>query len=204
MLKRFLLPLALCLTVTATALAAVQEKTLTGDRYQLTYPVFTFADSRAAKKVNKEIKQLLKDTRSLLKDPVYQSVGTSYKMMQETDRYVGLTFTSYNYTGGAHGAYYTKGLVYDKATGEALPYTHFAKAVDAAQLKRGIADGSYKVFCSDLQTVSTAPFLNYIENFKVSEDYIVSEDGHAYLMYQPYELDCYAAGVTYVQLPLNK
>ncbi|MDO4920415.1 MAG: DUF4163 domain-containing protein [Phascolarctobacterium sp.] len=204
MLKKFLLPLALCLTVTATGFAAVQEKTLTGDRYQLTYPVFTFENGRAAKKVNKEIKQMVKDTRSLLKDPVYQSVATIYKVVQETDQYVVLTFTSYNYTGGAHGMYYTKGLVYDKATGEALPYTHFAKAVDAAQLKRGIADGSYKVFCSDLLTTSTAPFLNDIENFQVSENYVIGEDGHVYLMYQPYELDCYAAGVTYVQLPLNK
>lgn len=204
MLKKFLLPLALCLTVTATAFAAVQEKTLTGERYQLTYPVFTFENSKAAKKVNKEIKQMVKETRSLLKDPVYQSVATDYKLIQETEHFVSLTFTSYNYTGGAHGMYYTKGLVYDKATGEALPYTHFAKAVEAMQLKQGIADGSYKVFCADLQTESTAPFLNYIEDFQVTENYIIGEDGHVYLMYQPYELDCYAAGVTYVQLPLNK
>ena len=36
--------------------------------------------------------------------------------------------------------------------------------------------------------------------FKVSKDYIITEDGHLYLMYQPYELDCYAAGVTYVKV----
>lgn len=204
MLKKFLLPLALCLTVTATAFAAVQEKVVTSRRYKLTYPVFTFENAKVAKKVNKEIKRMVKDTRGLLKDPVYQSVATDYKLIKETEQFVSLTFTCWNYTGGAHGMYYTKGLVYDKATGEALPYTHFAKEVEAAQLKQGIADGTFKVFCDDLQTISEAPFLKYSEDFKVSNNYIVSEDDRVYLMYQPYELDSYAAGVTYVQLPLNK
>ncbi|WP_417145114.1 DUF3298 domain-containing protein [Phascolarctobacterium succinatutens] len=56
------------------------------------------------------------------------------------------------------------------------------------------------VYGADLKTVSEAPFIDNIDNFKVSKDYIITEDGHLYLMYQPYELDCYAAGVTYVKV----
>ena len=51
-----------------------------------------------------------------------------------------------------------------------------------------------------MKTVSEAPFIDNIDKFKVSKDYIITEDGNLYLMYQPYELDCYAAGVTYVKV----
>ena len=46
-------------------------------------------------------------------------------------------------------------------------------------------------------------FCNFIikkEEFKRSDDYVL-KDGRVYLMYPPYELDCYAVGTTYVELP---
>lgn len=200
MWKKIFLAAALSLAVASTAAAAVQEQVETGERYKLTYPVFSFENAKAAKRVNKDVKKLVQQTRKLLKNPMYREVATDYRLISETDAYVSFIFTSWNYTGGAHGMYYTEGLVYDKATGKPLPYTHFAKAVEPEQLRQDIMDGKAKVFCADLKTESKAPFLQYIKDFKVSEDYIVADDGHVYLLYQPYELDAYAAGVTYVQL----
>lgn len=201
MFKKLAAALLLSLTLASTAWAGVQEQVETGERYKFTYPVFTFANQRAAQRVNKDVGKLVKEARALLKNPIYREVTTDYRLVNETDEFVSFTFTSWNYAGGAHGMYYTEGLVYDKATGKRLPYTHFTKGVTPERLREDIASGEVKVFCADLQTPSAAPFLQYSKDFKVSEDYIVAEDGRVYLMYQPYELDAYAAGVTYVQLP---
>ena len=96
--------------------------------------------------------------------------------------------------------YYTHGIVYDKDTGKRVPYTRFMEKLNAEQLKQDIKAKKLPVYGADLKTVSEAPFIDDIDNFKVSKDYIITEDGHLYLMYQPYELDCYAAGVTYVKV----
>ena len=136
------------------------------------------------------------------KDPSYVEVGTNYEIFSETDDYVNIIFVKWDYMGGAHGMHYDHGLVYSKTTGERLPYTHFAKAISAGELYDAIVEHRVKVYGADLQTVSEAPFITYIkkDEFQRSEDYVL-KDGKVYLMYPPYELDCYAVGTTYVELP---
>lgn len=204
MLKKTVLALGLCCLISATACAGVQEKIDSGDNYKVSYPVFTFTNQAAATRANNFIEEKVFDTLSLLEDPMYLEVSTSYKVVQETDHYVNITFTTADYTGGAHGMYYTYGLVFDKASGKRLPYTAFADKITKEQLKAKIADGTLPVYTADLHIKSTAPFLKDLNNFSVSKNYILAPDGHVYLMYQPYELDCYAAGVTYVKLPLKQ
>lgn len=204
MFKKILLALGLCLAVSVSAFAAVTEKVETGKKYKLSYPVFTLENKAAAKAINKDIKDMAISQKKLAKskEPSYVEVGTNYQIFSETDAYVNIIFTKWDYTGGAHGMYYDHGIVYSKATGERLPYTHFAKAIAAGELYDGITNHSIKVYCSDMQTVSEAPFITYIKKaeFKRSDDYVV-KDGKVYLMYPPYELDCYAVGTTYVELP---
>ena len=204
MFKKTLLALGLCLAVSASALAAVTEKVEQGNKYKLSYPVFKLENRAAAKAINKDIKRMVLEQKKLAKskDPSYVEVGTNYEIFGETDDYVNIIFVKWNYMGGAHGMHYDHGLVYSKTTGERLPYTHFAKAITAGELYDAIAEHRVKVYGADLQTVSEAPFITYFkkDEFQRSEDYVL-KDGKVYLMYPPYELDCYAAGTTYVELP---
>ena len=204
MCKKTLLALGLCLAVSASALAAVTEKVEQGNKYKLSYPVFKLENRAAAKAINKDIKKMVLEQKKLAKskDPSYVEVGTNYEIFSETDDYVNIIFVKWDYTGGAHGMHYDPGLVYSKTTGERLPYTHFAKAVSAGELYDAIVEHRVKVYGADLQTVSEAPFITYIkkDEFQRSEDYVL-KDGKVYLMYPPYELDCYAVGTTYVELP---
>lgn len=204
MCKKTLLALGLCLAVSASALAAVTEKVEQGNKYKLSYPVFKLESRAAAKAINKDIKRMVLEQKKLAKskDPSYVEVGTNYEIFGETDDYVNIIFVKWDYMGGAHGMHYDHGLVYSKATGERLPYTHFAKAISAGELYDAIAEHRVKVYGADLQTVSEAPFITYIkkDEFQRSEDYVL-KDGKVYLMYPPYELDCYAVGTTYVELP---
>lgn len=204
MFKKTLLALGLCLAVSASALAAVTEKVEQGNKYKLSYPVFKLENRAAAKAINKDIKRMVLEQKKLAKskDPSYVEVGTNYEIFSETDDYVNIIFVKWDYMGGAHGMHYDHGLVYSKTTGERLPYTHFAKAITAGELYDAIAEHRVKVYGADLQTVSEAPFITYIkkDEFQRSEDYVL-KDGKVYLMYPPYELDCYAVGTTYVELP---
>ena len=204
MFKKALLALGLCLAVSASALAAVTEKVEQGNKYKLSYPVFKLENRAAAKAINKDIKRMVLEQKKLAKskDPSYVEVGTNYEIFSETDAYVNIIFVKWDYMGGAHGMHYDHGLVYSKTTGERLPYTHFAKAVSAGELYDAIVEHRVKVYGADLQTVSEAPFITYIkkDEFQRSEDYVL-KDGKVYLMYPPYELDCYAVGTTYVELP---
>ena len=204
MCKKTLLALGLCLAVSASALAAVTEKVEQGNKYKLSYPVFKLENRAAAKAINKDIKRMVLEQKKLAKskDPSYVEVGTNYEIFSETDAYVNIIFVKWDYMGGAHGMHYDHGLVYSKTTGERLPYTHFAKAVSAGELYDAIVEHRVKVYGADLQTVSEAPFITYIkkDEFQRSEDYVL-KDGKVYLMYPPYELDCYAVGTTYAELP---
>ena len=204
MFKKALLALGLCLAVSASALAAVTEKVEQGNKYKLSYPVFKLENRAAAKAINRDIKRMVLEQKKLAKskDPSYVEVGTNYEIFSETDDYVNIIFVKWDYMGGAHGMHYDHGLVYSKTTGERLPYTHFAKAITAGELYDAIAEHRVKVYGADLQTVSEAPFITYIkkDEFQRSEDYVL-KDGKVYLMYPPYELDCYAVGTTYVELP---
>ena len=204
MFKKTLLALGLCLAVSASAFAAVTEKVEQGKKYKLSYPVFKLENRAAAKAINKDIKKMVLEQKKLAKskDPSYVEVGTNYEIFSETDAYVNIIFVKWDYMGGAHGMHYDHGLVYSKTTGERLPYTHFAKAISAGELYDAIVEHRVKVYGADLQTVSEAPFITYIkkDEFQRSEDYVL-KDGKVYLMYPPYELDCYAVGTTYVELP---
>ena len=204
MFKKALLALGLCLAVSACAFAAVTEKVEQGKKYKLSYPVFKLESRAAAKAINKDIKKMVLEQKKLAKskDPSYVEVGTNYEVFGETDDYVNIIFVKWDYMGGAHGMHYDHGLVYSKTTGERLPYTHFAKAITAGELYDAIVEHRVKVYGADLQTVSEAPFITYIkkDEFQRSEDYVL-KDGKVYLMYPPYELDCYAVGTTYVELP---
>lgn len=204
MFKKTLLALSVCLALSTSAFAAITEKVETGDKYKVTYPVLTLKKEKAAQRINDDILAMVAQTKKLAQstDPTYVEVGTSYEIISDNDKFINIIFTNWDYMGGAHGMYYDHGIVYDKKSGKRLPYTKFAKGIKADELYDGIATKKLKVFGKDLQTRSEAPFIEYIkkEAFKVSEDYIV-KDGKVYLMYPPYELDCYAAGTTFVELP---
>lgn len=200
MLKKTLLALGLCLAVSASAFADFTEKEERGSRFSFTYPVFTLENSAVQNKINGEISAIVEETRSLLQNPDYLEVGTFFTLPLETEDYISFVFTSY-VDGGGHGLPTIRGMVYDKATGNRLPYTHFTAPVETEQLKQGILSGKNIVYCNYFEEISKAPFLKTSETFKVSDNFILRPDGHVYLMYPPYELDNYAAGITYVQLP---
>lgn len=200
-MKKLLLPLVLSLAMAVTANAAPRGEVEQGDKYDFKYPVFTEEAPKAASRMNNDIQNYIAKTRKLLKDDGMQTVGSNYYVISETDAYISLNLITWEFRKfAAHPSSYTHGLVYDKATGKSLPYTYFTQKLEAEQLKQDILSKKLTVYCSDLETTSEAPFLKDCEHFSVSKDYQITADGSIYLIYQPYDLDCYAAGPTFVKI----
>ena len=202
-MKKILLPLLLSLAISASAAAAQHTVTEKGDNFYFQYPVFTDLNPLAEMRMNRDIKKLVNISRKDLKTPDIATASTGYSVHYEDEKYISLLFVNhYYYDRAAHGMYYTHGIVYDKTTGKRVPYTQFVPALDAMQLKQDIIDKKYSVYvdADSLTQTSDAPFITYMDNFKVSEDFIIGKDGSVYLIYQPYDLDCYAAGPTFVKI----
>ena len=202
-MKKILLPLLLSLAISASAAAAQHTVTEKGDNFYFQYPVFTDLNPLAEMRMNRDIKKLVNISRKDLKTPDIATASTGYSVHYEDEKYISLLFVNhYYYDRAAHGMYYTHGIVYDKTTGKRVPYTQFVPALDAMQLKQDIIDKKYSVYvdADSLTQTSDAPFITYMDNFKVSEDFIIGKGGSVYLIYQPYDLDCYAAGPTFVKI----
>ncbi len=204
-MKKTLLTLALALAVAASASASQRTMHEEGDRFNFNYPAFSQYTDKASYLMNKDINALVESSRKELKNPDVADVRTNYEIYFENPKFVSFTFGQGTYMkGAAHGMSYTHGYIYDKESGKKVPYTHFMDKLDAKQLKQDILDGKVTAYCSDLETVSTTPFLEDYKNFKVSKDYIMTRDGKAiYFIYQPYELDAYAAGPIFVKVNLE-
>ena len=126
---------------------------------------------------------------------VYQ-VAQSYKVTYEDSQVVSILLTTYYYNAGAvHGMYKTKGLVYDKITGQRIPLYNYVKIANAEQLDRGLR--SYVLdYYTGSHTKSRIPqgwSVTY-----VTDNYCLRGKGNIDLVYQPYELGPYASGTTYI------
>lgn len=203
-MKKILLPLLLSLAIAATASASQRTMHEEGDRFNFNYPAFSQYTDKASYLMNKDINALVESSRKELKNPDVANVRTDYEIYFENPKFVSFTFGNGIYmTGAAHGMSYTHGFIYDKESGKKVPYTHFTDKLNAKEFKNGILNGKYTAYCSDLETISKTPFLADYKNFKVSKDYIMTRDGKAiYFIYQPYELDAYAAGPIFVKVAI--
>lgn len=197
-MKKILLPLALCFTVAGSAFAAsaVTEKKV---ELSYKYPVISGMENTVAEAaINATLKEALLELRDDQGEDEYiVSGGLMYEMGAETDKHLSLILKSYDYHGGAHGMYYTEGYVFDKTTGKRLAYTDFVPELTADALRRGLRAELLQGVTAD-GSVSPLPFMD--EKTRLSKNFILNEDGSISLIYDPYEVDCYAAGNVFVRL----
>lgn len=183
----------------AVADASIWTAREEGDYYELIYPVFECDDPIIKEAINADIYTRASRTA----DAARQNYTTSfrYELKMENAHYLSLVFFPGGYEeGAAHGMYTGVGVVYDKATGEKVPLSHFADVTveDLIRLQR---TGHF------LHVDGTPIPKAHIQGRPnhVPEDYYITSWGQIGVLFPPYALASFADGVTTINVaPLKK
>lgn len=199
-MKRILLlgTFCLCVLLPSQAWALVQGREIKSTNLNINYPYVTIDNVAAQTKINDDIQGMVSNIKEQFDSGKVFKASMHYQLKFEDDKYVSLTITSgwYN-AGAAHGMYYMHGIVYDKDTGERIPFTNFVPLYDAATLNRMGADFVVKAYNSHKEAV---PYYKLMSKpRRVPADYYLAGDGVVDLLFQPYELASYADGVVRIE-----
>lgn len=111
--------------------------------------------------------------------------------------------TGYQFTGGAHGMSWVKGLNYSLETGQRLTLDDFFSAEQKAKLPAALI----RLLCwqlgmADADTAKLTEMGYYPENIKPTDNFFVTSTGITFL-YTPYEIGCYAVGMPRIEMPYS-
>jgi hypothetical protein len=184
-----------------TVQARVKEQRAEAVSYTMEYPEVKVPNSRAEKAINEDILRYVSDFQKAYQAGKFYQGDFSYKVRYEDDNVVSLTLADYRYhIGAAHGFTRTQGLTYRKTDGKKLPLSHFVKLAPDDKfivLSQPILDSRkqrvpwQKTFLTDSIGWTHA---------EVTDNYCLEKGGRVELIYQPYDLGCYALGTLYVDL----
>ena len=164
---------------------------------ELKYPLVYTNNMFAQKAINTDIANYVLYAKSVYYDQHAYQVKQNYKVTYEDAQVVSILLTTYHYhAGAAHGMYTTKGLVYNKLTGQKIPLYNYVKVGSAQQLEQGIHTGVLRLYTSDHKRTNIPRGWN-VEY--VSDNYCLKGKGTIELVYQPYELGPYSYGNTFVE-----
>ena len=164
---------------------------------ELKYPLVYTNNMFAQKAINTDIANYVLYAKSIYYDHHAYQVKQNYKVTYEDAQVVSILLTTYQYhAGAAHGMYTTKGLVYNKLTGQKIPLYNYVKVGSAQQLEQGIHTGVLHLYTSDHKRTNIPRGWNVKY---VSDNYCLKGKGTIELVYQPYELGPYSYGNTFVE-----
>ena len=164
---------------------------------ELKYPLVYTNNMFAQKAINTDIANYVLYAKSVYYDQHAYQVKQNYKVTYEDDQVVSILLTTYHYhSGSAHGMYNTKGLVYNKITGQRIPLYNYVKIANPQQIERGINSGILRFYSEGHKKADLLPNWN-VEY--VSDNYYLKGKGAIVLVYQPYELGPFSYGNTFVE-----
>ncbi len=197
-MKKLYLITALLLMFCATACATITNVQET-HHLKMDYPVIQLDDIDAQENINYFISKKIAAFKKDFDKHNYAEAAVTYDVKYEDDDYLAIAFTYWwYYPRAAHGMYDTTGVVFDKYTGKLIPLKNFMQPISAKQLDAKIRSGELTLYNAAMQPIDLIDFWN-VE--RISQSYYIDAEKNVYLIYQPYELACYAAGNTYIKIP---
>ncbi len=162
------------------------------------YPQFRFDDKTVEKQINdvltKESKDIIKKDNS---DKELVSAGLDYSVDTNMKQYLSLYMDSFTYHGGTHGISHREYFVFNLDNGERMKYTDFVPKITTQELWYGIRNGIIEAYSAESGLKTYAPDIN--DSVKVSGNFFLTDAGIE-MVFDPYELDCYAMGRINVKL----
>lgn len=177
-----------------------EVKTLAHVDVSAKYPKFTLKNKVAEEKINTMLRKAAMDACEITRgidegdDYYLSSLAVTSEVMREDSKYISvvMTFWSYN-EGAAHGNYAVNTFTFDAKTGELLPFEHFVR-----MNKEDVEFETHE----HLMSIDDSPIkrMDYTTvTYPVTRFYVDKKD-NVYLLFDPYEMAPYAAGVTHVKL----
>lgn len=198
MLKKLCITTALGIMVSGVSYASVVSETIVEGKLRLTYPV-VYTDNKVAQTAifNDIWSYVLKAKEDYYNGIAYE-VFQGYEVTYEDDQVISILLnTGKNYKGAAHGTYSTRGLVYDKNTGQRIPLYNYVRVANAQQLEDGINEDILNFYTSASKRKTYLPKYKHIMD--VTDNYYLPGNGYVKLIYQPYVLGPFNDGVTFIE-----
>lgn len=167
------------------------------------YPLVLLRNQKAQDKINDVLRQYvnsMSEFRRGIDDDtavVPSEIAISYEVKRDDNKYVSIVMTYYTYCeGAAHGNYKVETFTFNAKNGELLPFSHFVKMKPndiAFEIHEHLYDASDQPYdCKGYVMDESLPT-------EITR-YYIDKDNNIYMLFDPYEMAPYAAGVTYVKL----
>ena len=127
---------------------------------------------------------------------VHYETQYSFEALGTTKNYISFRLDRYDYTGGAHGYTQTTLVSFDPATGEVIKLDDMAIAPDS--MKEKILNNAAKQITAAYSEVTE----DIVKNAGIEQWCVV--DGGLKLLYNQYNIACYAAGQIEVTVPYKE
>lgn len=179
--------------------ASVYEETDSAINYTMSYPmVYLDHNQEAQDRINSDIYNYIGAFRTDYNNGRFISGSFRYEVKYEDNDVLSILLIESRYYGGAHGHECGIGLNYSKKTGQRLPLPYFVR------LK---PDDAVTVFSLPIynwrdQQIPYSITKNFtpdtMEHKGITSNFYLMGNGAIALIYQPYELSCYADGITHI------
>lgn len=151
--------------------------------------------------------QFLQDYKDFKKtnpsSPMFFTLDSKVNVVRQDSSLVGLEFTGYQFTGGAHGATFTRYVNWDVAAKKKILLDDIFKGNYEAELTK-IGE---KIFRKQENLGDTASLAaNYFfkdAKFSLNQNFLITPIGIKFL-YNQYEIKPYAAGQTTLEIPYTE
>lgn len=164
---------------------------------KLNYPLVYTKNQAAQNTINEDIATYVLAAKADYYNKHIYKVSQTYKVTYEDDQVVSILLTTSHYhKGAAHSLYSTRGLVYNKVTGQRIPLYNYIKIASAEQLEQGLRTGQLGFYSGNHQPARLLP--SWSVKY-ASDNYCLRGKGYIELVYQPYELGPFAYGNTFVE-----
>ena len=189
--------LAVGLCCSGMASAMVQRGHLEGANFTMDYPLVYAQNAAAQKAINGDIYTYIARVQG--NAAAFEKSSLNYSVKYEDARLISLVFVQQEYRArAAHGSYHYYGVVYDKNTGARIPLSNYLRVTPEQVMQE--AENS-------LYTLTGKKIPYRWQNFSlksVPDRYFLLGNGEIAVLFEPYDMDCYAMGATYVRFSREK
>ena len=192
--RALLLGLALAISVSATADAAVAEHRESTTNLSIAYPVLSLDDTSVASLINADIESLAARVRTEYESGAFYRGELGYRVHLDDDNFLSVTFTDLRYElRGNQPTRHDYGMVYYKKTGQRLPLSFFVHVTPSDLDGEAVNGHLYNEYGRN------TPIQPEKSVRQLPTDYFLGGRGFVCPIFQPGELTA-STGPTYVLL----